>query len=58
MSANSDASSACPLCYYGVPAHVRNSWTTSNCGRKWYGCINFNVIFEIYFVLYFFASSL
>jgi hypothetical protein len=35
MSTNSDLSSGPPLCYCGVPAHVRNSWTTSNAGKKW-----------------------
>jgi hypothetical protein len=59
MSVNSDASSAssalsaCPLCYCGVPARVRYSWTDTNTARKWYGCENYKVLFEINIVLYF-----
>jgi hypothetical protein len=45
MSANSDASSGRPLCHCGVTSPIRNSWTTSNFGRKWYNCINYKVIF-------------
>jgi hypothetical protein len=45
-SASSD-SSACPLCYCGVPARVRYSWTDTNTARKWYGCENYKVLFGI-----------
>jgi hypothetical protein len=58
MSTNSNLSSGPPLYYCGVLAPVRNSWTTSNAGRKWYGCMKYKVIFEISFVLYFIVSSL
>jgi hypothetical protein len=47
MSVNSGASSACPLCYCGVPARVRYSWTNTNTARKWYGCENYKVLFGI-----------
>jgi hypothetical protein len=58
MFATSDLSSDHPLYYCGFPARVRNSWTTSNPGKKWYGCINYKVIFEFSFVLYLIVSSL
>jgi hypothetical protein len=56
MSAHSDASSASsvrPLRKCGVPARVRYSWTKSNTAKKWYGCENYKVLFEIKIVLYF-----
>jgi hypothetical protein len=56
MSVNSGASSvssARPLCYCGVLARVRYYWTDTNTARKWYGCENYKVIFEIHIVLYF-----
>jgi len=56
MSVNSGASSASsarPLCYCGVPARVTYSWTDTNTVRKWYGCENYKVIFEINIVLCF-----
>jgi hypothetical protein len=44
MSVNSDASSTPPLCYCGVHARLRYSWTSDNPRRKWYGCIgNFKI---------------
>jgi len=52
-SSASSASSARPLCYCGMPAHVRYSWTDTNIARKWYGCENYKVIFEINIVVYF-----
>jgi hypothetical protein len=52
-SSASSASSACLLCYCGVPALVRYSWTDTNTARKWYGCENYKVLFEINIVLYF-----
>jgi hypothetical protein len=58
MSTTSDLSSGPPLCYCGVPARVRNSWTETNPTRKWYGCINYKVNLEISFVLYVVVSSL
>jgi hypothetical protein len=58
MSTTIDLSSSHPLCYCGFPARVRNSWTTSNPGKKLYECINYKVIFEFSFVLYFIVSSL
>jgi hypothetical protein len=56
MSVNSGVSSASstrPLCYCGVPAHVRYYWTDTNTTRKWYGCENYKENFEINIVLYF-----
>ncbi|XP_062154844.1 uncharacterized protein LOC133862932 [Alnus glutinosa] len=41
MSVNSDASRPHPLCYCGVRARLRYSWTSDNPGRKWYGCIKY-----------------
>jgi hypothetical protein len=58
MSTTSDLSSGPPLCYCGVPARLRNSWTETNPTRKWYGCINYKVNLEISFVLYVVVSSL
>jgi hypothetical protein len=58
MSTTSDLSSGPPLCKCGVPTRLRNSWTTSNPAKKWYGCNNYKVIHEISFVLYFIVSSL
>jgi hypothetical protein len=52
-SSASSASSARPLCYCGMPAHVRYSWTDTNIARKWYGCENYKVLFEINIVVYF-----
>jgi hypothetical protein len=46
MSTTSDLSSGPPFCYCGFPERVRNSWTTSNPDKKWYGCINYKVIFK------------
>jgi len=46
MSVNSDASIPHPLCYCGVHARLRYSWTSDNPGRKWYGCIKYKVIFK------------
>ncbi|XP_062160993.1 uncharacterized protein At4g04775-like [Alnus glutinosa] len=40
MSVNSDASIP-HLCYCGVHARLRYSWTSDNPGRKWYGCIKY-----------------
>jgi len=57
MSTNSDATIVRRLCYCGVPARVRYAWTTSNSARKWYGCENYKVIFEIKIVLYFVRLS-
>lgn len=52
MSANSDASSVRrPLCYCGVLARVRYSWTDTYSGKKWYGCENYKVFFEIKIVI-------
>jgi hypothetical protein len=53
MSVNSDVSSVHPLCYCGVPARIRYSWIDTNRDRKWYGCKNYKVLFEINIVLYF-----
>jgi len=36
-----------------VPTRVRYSWTDTNTSRKWYGCENYKVLFEINIVLYF-----
>jgi len=47
MSVNSDASSTPPLCYCGVHARLRYSWTSDNPGRKWYGCIKYKVILKL-----------
>jgi hypothetical protein len=47
MSTASDLSSGHPLSKCGVPARLRNSWTTSNPAKKWYGCNNYKVISEI-----------
>jgi hypothetical protein len=58
MSTTSDLSSGPLLCPCGVPVCVRNSWTETNPGRTWYGCINYKVIFELSFVLYFVVSNL
>jgi hypothetical protein len=38
MSANSETSIGRPLCYCGILAVIRYSWTYTNYGRKWYGC--------------------
>ncbi|XP_062165459.1 uncharacterized protein LOC133871982 isoform X2 [Alnus glutinosa] len=37
----SDLSSGHPLCKFEIPARLRNSWTTSNPAKKWYGCNNY-----------------
>jgi hypothetical protein len=55
MSVNSDASIP-HLCYCGVHARLRYSWTSDNPGRKWYGCIKYKVIlklisFDLFFLL-------
>jgi hypothetical protein len=47
MSVNSDASRPHPLCYCGVRARLRYSWTSDNPGRKWYGCIKYKVILKL-----------
>jgi hypothetical protein len=61
MSTTSDLSSGHPLGKCGIPARLRNSWTTSNPAKKWYGCNNYKVrdmlYSEINFVLYFVVSS-
>jgi hypothetical protein len=49
MSVNSDASIPHPLCYCGVHARLRYSWTSDNPGRKWYGCIKYKVILNFKF---------
>jgi hypothetical protein len=57
MSANSSASKPPPLCYCGVRARVRHSWTSSNPTRKWYGCVKYKVRAEPYFVFYLCVTS-
>jgi hypothetical protein len=47
MSVNSDESRPPPLCYCGVRARLRYSWTSDNPGRKWYGCIKYKVILKL-----------
>jgi hypothetical protein len=54
MSTNSEASSGHPLCYCGVSAFVRYSWTKTNFGRKWYGCEKYKVLRDYYFHVQFF----
>jgi hypothetical protein len=49
MSANSETSSGRPLCYCGILAVIRYSWTYTNYGRKWYGCENYKVLRKKYF---------
>jgi hypothetical protein len=49
MSANSETSSGRPLCYCGILAVIRYSWTYTNYGRKWYGCENYRVLRKKYF---------
>jgi hypothetical protein len=48
MSVNSDASKHHSImCYCGVRARLRYSWTSDNPGRKWYGCIKYKVILKL-----------
>jgi hypothetical protein len=49
MSANSETSSGRLLCYCGVVALIRYSWTYTNYGRKWYGCEKYKVLHKKYF---------
>jgi hypothetical protein len=49
MFANSETSSGHPLCYCGVAALIRCSWTNTNYSRKWYGCEKYKVLPDYYF---------
>ncbi|KAL4311510.1 hypothetical protein GQ457_01G005740 [Hibiscus cannabinus] len=36
-----EGTNSSPLCYCGVPAALRTSWTKDNPGRRFFGCPNF-----------------
>jgi hypothetical protein len=47
MLINSDASKPSSLCYCGVRASLRYSWTSSNPERKWYDYLKYKVILKL-----------
>jgi hypothetical protein len=50
-SLKSEATFGKPMCRCGVPACLKTSFTKENFGRRFYGCVNYDVRFFLLFVL-------